>query len=843
MTMKTPYAEQRHRDLKSAEARARTATQDLSSAQDLPSAAGGINDDLAPTIDDASTLRNSMETLRDRLQRLGGLGEGDLFHIGGGKRGLLVRHDTDRGGMILAGQNGYAVQVSTVFIPGLEIEAPINGGVERLCVVGTDRRHGTPVLVVTRLGDPEPCEFDVDMKPLVQNLDGVRVGGGPPVEAAETGNAADETSGKASEGGMVFGGIFADIEAMIRDSFRQAAKDGSRHGEANRLPGIGYLSTTLARNLGVAGAVKAVGEFLAQVERDERLRGIRDRGWGTAEGPIETVLGTVWVKCEMYGDGRRAQTAVMTMRERAWDEADFVPLDLSSVAWPRAAEVPAAGAAPKVGEATPSEGGRSFAAKVLARAEHLKGTLRMPQNVGDVSVLLAGAALRDGAECWSIGPSLAAVLIEDLEEGGTAAVLQALQRLEVPENGVWIEVGGQEYLNALRGPMIDTGVLAVRDPDDASVIRIVLVRQGAEGEEPVMGQPVAVSLRPTGDPRPSDMTPEEWTTVCHKLDARVASLPSGERRAVVEVQKRMRIGIPFPAPGQRVSQHQADDAEWAAMLVVAHHHHRTLGTLKTLPSSDRPTVTRIEGIVDEWSLGQNGAEPDDVPTVQLGGQGPVAFVGRIGSAIVTPEDAKTFGLKNPVVLAVGQPVPAVFRSQVPSEGGFALRLGRSALLTISGGVPEMTEKEAQAARKAPMTVGLLRHGDALFLCIGIPGLGEFDLPYDHRRVRAQCRGIPDRKPHQGLALEFLPYDTKTGILKGLRLLSLTPEFCAVLEKEIVFLDKHVGSADWSYERDVRRAYQRWPNSKAMLGACTYVEQAGMPFTSERPELPKRPGSN
>lgn len=196
-----------------------------------------------------------------------------------------------------------------------------------------------------------------------------------------------------------------------------------------------------------------------------------------------------------------------------------------------------------------------------------------------------------------------------------------------------------------------------------------------------------------------------------------------------------------------------------------------------------------------------------------------------------------------MVLEVGQPVPEVFKEAIPQDGGAALVLAKDQGIILLVGMPDITSAEARAIRKEPIKLGILPVGDALFLVMEVQGFATLDLPYNHRKVEAEYRGLPERLPHQGLGVHVVAFDALTGILKGQRFATVTPEFSAVLEAELARLDKRVDGTEWFYDTDVLRAYSKWFRPDEMLAAAKYRETAGMPFPQERQGQPAPKGAH
>ena len=191
-----------------------------------------------------------------------------------------------------------------------------------------------------------------------------------------------------------------------------------------------------------------------------------------------------------------------------------------------------------------------------------------------------------------------------------------------------------------------------------------------------------------------------------------------------------------------------------------------------------------------------------------------------------------------MMLAVGYPVPEVFRSHIPPHGGCTVALANDEFFIVSA-FPDLREKEAAALQSKPMEIGMLPFGDALIFTLGVDGYGDFDMPYDHTLVPPDRRWPGDRLPENGASVTVLGVDSRTKILRALRYVTVTPEFCSVLDAEVAKINARVTAPDWDFFGAVGRAYQIWPTSQHIARSATYRETAGMKFRKERDEpMPK-----
>lgn len=147
------------------------------------------------------------------------------------------------------------------------------------------------------------------------------------------------------------------------------------------------------------------------------------------------------------------------------------------------------------------------------------------------------------------------------------------------------------------------------------------------------------------------------------------------------------------------------------------------------------------------------------------------------------------------------------------------------------GLHGISAAEAQAARRARTTIGLVRANDALVLVLRIDGLTTVDLPYDHRLVPADLRGMPDRPTDRrtGYAAALIVVDTATGIVAAARMISVTPTFADALDRHLADLEARASSPDWAYDADLAKLYAQHPRSDDLFATAEIVEVMGQPF--------------
>lgn len=180
----------------------------------------------------------------------------------------------------------------------------------------------------------------------------------------------------------------------------------------------------------------------------------------------------------------------------------------------------------------------------------------------------------------------------------------------------------------------------------------------------------------------------------------------------------------------------------------------------------------------------------------------------------------------------GDPAPAPFLRALPSDGGAAMVLGGGRFEIITG-MPRLDKHDVQALRSGPIKLGVARHGDALVFAFEAPGYATLDMPYDHRRVPADQRGLPVRTDgRQGILALIYAIDTESRRVAAARGVSITPAFCGVIDRHLRDLDTRVDQSNWNFERDLH-AFQRMVSIPDLFRACEVVEIAGTPFPTER----------
>lgn len=142
----------------------------------------------------------------------------------------------------------------------------------------------------------------------------------------------------------------------------------------------------------------------------------------------------------------------------------------------------------------------------------------------------------------------------------------------------------------------------------------------------------------------------------------------------------------------------------------------------------------------------------------------------------------------------------------PFQEGFELRMkGGPALLLFFRG---LTPEETRGAREGRVWFGVAEEEGVLFFLFNIEGLtqGWADTPY-HRALEERVLGpleLPELAPGQRLLLTLFLVSAEDGILRVMRVLSLTPEVSQALLQAVAFQ----GDLPGDYDLRIARVYAR-----------------------------------
>jgi hypothetical protein len=170
---------------------------------------------------------------------------------------------------------------------------------------------------------------------------------------------------------------------------------------------------------------------------------------------------------------------------------------------------------------------------------------------------------------------------------------------------------------------------------------------------------------------------------------------------------------------------------------------------------------------------------------------------------------------------VGQPYNPNVTSW-PEKYEYNYRQGEHELLIF---LKSPRQEEIEAATTGTAEFALHVEGSALFLMTrfgeidGGKGLPWSDAPYSWWFVRPDQRRIPDAETAgRHLLLPINLVDADTGILRGMRATTLSPDFTVKL---IDAIRRQARSSfdPTTHQKDIERAYRKYPTVEAMVDAA------------------------
>ncbi|WP_046865127.1 hypothetical protein [Microvirga massiliensis] len=111
--------------------------------------------------------------------------------------------------------------------------------------------------------------------------------------------------------------FFAEADTRIREHFAERERQASNHATANRLPGQIVASAKVLATR-IADLPQAVADHVAAMQVDRRGADVIRRGFGSWRSEINGIV----TRAVLYGDGRQAETFVMTVDEAVMDEVE-----------------------------------------------------------------------------------------------------------------------------------------------------------------------------------------------------------------------------------------------------------------------------------------------------------------------------------------------------------------------------------------------------------------------------------------------------------------------------------------------------------------------------------------
>lgn len=181
------------------------------------------------------------------------------------------------------------------------------------------------------------------------------------------------------------------------------------------------------------------------------------------------------------------------------------------------------------------------------------------------------------------------------------------------------------------------------------------------------------------------------------------------------------------------------------------------------------------------------------------------------------------------IFVVGRQVPN-WRGTHAEGAHFNVDSG-GAILTFFYARPRPQEAEALAS--GSVRFGLLPAGDhTMFLLCAIEGLTEgwVDAPYALGIVPPDLRRFEFTDPDKGLVVTVMLVCARTGILHGIRALTVTPKFTDALDAVIAGQRMRLGGfTRGRHTAEVQTAYVKWASPAAMIEEAIVVETGGLPF--------------
>jgi hypothetical protein len=167
-------------------------------------------------------------------------------------------------------------------------------------------------------------------------------------------------------------------------------------------------------------------------------------------------------------------------------------------------------------------------------------------------------------------------------------------------------------------------------------------------------------------------------------------------------------------------------------------------------------------------------------------------------------------------LSVGQPYNPARRSW-PECAQYNYRNGSHELLLF---LASPSEREVKSVRGGESEFAILVAQPVIVLCYRFAsGLPWSDAPFSWHLVPEAERELPPEPgPEQRATLQVLLVDAATGIVRAIRLVTLSPDATMILHRAIA----EQAAEPWdpgSYDRALEELYRRYPSSEAMARAA------------------------
>jgi hypothetical protein len=141
-------------------------------------------------------------------------------------------------------------------------------------------------------------------------------------------------------------------------------------------------------------------------------------------------------------------------------------------------------------------------------------------------------------------------------------------------------------------------------------------------------------------------------------------------------------------------------------------------------------------------------------------------------------------------------------------------------------IPKPENTEVEAVKKGKASFALYTEGPLLVLLYEFaPGLPWGDAPFTWHLVPQSRRVLPPVSLSEGseALLQTIFVDQKTGIIKALRVKSLSTNFTQALHQAIHAQAALPWTGGSSYDDELQRLYQRYPSTKLLLQDAQHRE--------------------
>jgi hypothetical protein len=158
------------------------------------------------------------------------------------------------------------------------------------------------------------------------------------------------------------------------------------------------------------------------------------------------------------------------------------------------------------------------------------------------------------------------------------------------------------------------------------------------------------------------------------------------------------------------------------------------------------------------------------------------------------------------------------RRRWPESPQFNFRQSEFELVLFYAGP---TISEILAIKDSPVEFALVVQGDVIFLLYRFGTTGRWaDAAYSYHLVpAAQQTPVPVLEETSRLLLHLLLVDANTGVIKVIRVVTLSADFSHKLVAAIAAQKERPFNSD-SYDAQIEKMYRQYPESKSMLKLAT-----------------------